>query len=1008
MAKEQAYQEVSRLVTQFAAQLSDYKKSTYNETQTRRDFIDPFFEALGWDVDNSAGKPEAYREVIHEDRVKVGKATKAPDYAFRLSGQKRLFFVEAKKPGISIKTDPEPAYQVRRYGWSAKLPVSIVTDFEEMGVYDCTRKPNLTDKASVACIRYLTFDKYLQEFDFLWDTFAKSSVSSGSLQQLVKSKTAQKGSSTVDKEFLQSLNNWRTYLATSISLNNQQLTEEELNFAVQQTLDRIIFLRICEDRGIELYGTLNTLTKKGVYYQNLFGYFRQADDKYNSGLFDLANDPLSKHLTIDNKVIKTIVQELYYPESPYAFSVIPVEILGNAYEQFLGKQIKIDEAHRVSIEDKPEVRKAGGVYYTPQYIVEYIVQQTVGKLVAGKTPDEISRLKIADPACGSGSFLLGAYRYLLDWHLQYYLAHSETAAVAPAKPTKGKTTKTRSQPVRTVLTPDGKLTTAEKKRILLNNLYGVDIDVQAVEVTKLSLLLKCLEGETEASINQQLGIFSDRILPTLDDNIKNGNSLIDMDFYDGQFDFEPAVEKKVKPFNWKNAFPEVFVANIGGFDIVIGNPPYVRQELIGDLKKYFQKKFQVYHGMADLYSYFFERGMQLLKRGGLFGIIVANKWMRANYGEPLRRWLKQQDLKQIIDFGDLQVFDNATTYPCIIVAGKDNYSVNRSLFITNVHTLEFDNLDVYVTNYQQKLDQQKLDNTGWQLAGDAEQLLFLKIQTDTIPLGEYVKGKIFRGVLSGLDEAFVIDSSKYTELIREDAKSVELLKPYQAGKDIKRYQVSNSQRYLVFIPKGFTKKNLDTDSENPWEWFAKKYPAIAKHLRAFEEKAKIRYDKGDYWWEMRACEYYQAFEKPKITFLKFQVKPVFTFDNAGFIVNSAGFIIPVEDKVLLGILNSKLGWYNVSKICTQIQNGYQLIWDYFKNFPIKTLNLQSKSEKLLHDEMVKQVDTMLQLQHERRAAQLPAAAERLQQRIAYVDDCINQLVYRLYDLTEEEIRLVEG
>ena len=260
--------------------------------------------------------------------------------------------------------------------------------------------------------------------------------------------------------------------------------------------------------------------------------FKDADAKYNSGLFDFKKDKLSKTITVDNKVIKTIINQLYYPESPFEFSVLPVEILGSAYEQFLGKQIKIDKAHRAHIEEKPEVRKTGGVYYTPQYIVDYIVSHTLGQVITERasTPELISTLRIVDPACGSGSFLLGAYQYLLDWHKEYYSHHA--------------TTKNKKS---THLTPDGHLTTAEKKRILLNNIYGVDIDVNAVEVTKLSLLLKCMEGETAASIAHQMSMFNERVLPTLDDNIKDGNSLVDTDYYASQLDF--GEEKKIKPFS---------------------------------------------------------------------------------------------------------------------------------------------------------------------------------------------------------------------------------------------------------------------------------------------------------------------------------------------------------------------------------------------------------------------------------------------------------------------------
>ncbi|HBK83928.1 MAG TPA: methyltransferase, partial [Flavobacterium sp.] len=391
--KEIGFKKIKDLVTRFNEQLLAYKKSDYNETQTRRDFIDPFFKALGWDIDNEQGYAESYREVIHEDRVKVGKATKAPDYSFRIGGGNRLFFVEAKKPSVSIKEDIQPAYQVRRYGWSAKLNISVITDFEEFAIYDCTKKPNPTDKSSVARVKYITFNDYEKEWDFLWNTFSKEAVLKGSFDKFIGGNANKKGTATVDKEFLNSLDQWRTLLAETISKENKQLDEDELNYVVQQTLDRIIFLRICEDRSIEPYGTLQNTLKNDEYYKNLLQEFKQADDKYNSGLFDLKKDKLSHTLSINNKTLKTIINQLYYPECPYEFSVLSVEILGSAYEQFLGKTITINNRGKAVIELKPEVRKAGGVYYTPQYIVDYIVTNTIGNLTQNKTPKEVAEIK---------------------------------------------------------------------------------------------------------------------------------------------------------------------------------------------------------------------------------------------------------------------------------------------------------------------------------------------------------------------------------------------------------------------------------------------------------------------------------------------------------------------------------------------------------------------------------------------------------------------------------------
>lgn len=987
ISKEEAYLRIEGLVTRFGEQIDDYKRSDYNETLTRRDFLDPFFKALGWDVDNSQGFAEAYREVIHEDRVRIGKATKAPDYSFRLPGGKRLFFVEAKKPSVVVRLDTSVAYQIRRYGWSARLAVSIITDFEEFAVYDCTVKPQSSDSASVARIKYLRFTEYLKEFDFLWDTFSKERVLKGSFDRYIGNDSVKKGTTTVDKAFLASLDAWRTYLATNISLRNRELDEDEINYAVQLTIDRLIFLRIAEDREIEPYGQLRaSVNQKGELWQNLFYNFRNADEKYNSGLFDLKKDLITPGLAVDNKVIKTIVNEMYYPDCPYEFSVFSVEILGSAYEQFLGKVIRIDQAHRAKIEEKPEVRKAGGVYYTPQYIVDYIVKNTVGKLTEGRTPAEISNLRIVDPACGSGSFLLGAYQYLLDVHKQYYADH-------------GVKTGKKESPVN----PDGSLTSAEKKRILLNNIYGVDIDVNAVEVTKLSLLLKCLEGETETSIARQQQLWHERILPTLDNNIKSGNSLIDIDFYSTQLDF--GEEKKIKPFNWQKAFPEVFQK--GGFDVVLGNPPYVRQELLGNQKAYFEGHYRVYHGMADLYSYFIEKGIGLLKPGGLFGIIVANKWMRSNYGEPLRRWLKDQSIRQIIDFGDLPVFESATTYPCILIAGKPDEE-NHTFRICQVNTLKFGSLEEYVAQNGVNAEKQILDNSGWNLAGTQETDLLNKIKSRGIPLGEYVKGKIYRGILTGLNEAFVIDSATRDRLVAEDPRSAEVIKPFLAGREIKRYQTPVIKNYLIFFPKGFT--NLHgKNPKNGWRWLTENYPGIAGYLEPFKEKGEKRFDKGDYWWELRACDYYAEFEKLKIIYPNILKQPEFTFDGSGWYTNQKCFIISLDDKYLLGLLNSRLNHFLFEKYLPKLRGGfYEPSYVFFKTFPIVKPDLQKNEEVKMKLEIENLVNQLIVLNGEKLYTKLSSILEQLQGKIDFCEDRINQLVYALYGLTAEEIAMVEG
>ena len=413
------------LVERFDRNLDAYKSGDYNETQARGDFIDPLMELLGWDVHNRGGKAPAYRDVIEEDRVKVGGGTKAPDYGFYAGGQRR-FFLEAKKPSVDIAGGLAPAVQLRRYAWSAKLPLSILTDFEELAVYDCRYEPAKDDRSTTARLELITFDQYPDRWDDIAGLFSREAVLDGSLEKYAEANRKKRGTETVDAAFLREIEGWRSALARDLAARNG-LNTRQLNFAVQMTIDRLIFLRMAEDRGIEEYGKLLGLTNGTGVYGRLVQQFRDADDRYNSGLFHFRNergrggepDDLTPNLEIDDGVLGGIVRGLYYPESPYEFSVLPVDVLGQVYEQFLGSVIHLEDGDKATVEQKPEVRKAGGVYYTPTYIVDYIVENTVGKLLEGKKPGPrggASRLKIVDPACGSGSFLIGAYEYLLNWH----------------------------------------------------------------------------------------------------------------------------------------------------------------------------------------------------------------------------------------------------------------------------------------------------------------------------------------------------------------------------------------------------------------------------------------------------------------------------------------------------------------------------------------------------------------------------------------------------------------
>jgi type I restriction-modification system DNA methylase subunit len=940
--KQSAKEKIESLVIRFEDQYESYKHADYNETLTRRDFIDPFFKALGWDMDNEAGYAEAYREVIHEDKVKVSGATKAPDYSFRLGGGKRLFFVEAKKPSVSVKDDIHPAYQVRRYGWSAKMPISIITDFEEFSIYDCTKKPKPEDKAAVARIKFITFRDYIKEFDFIWDTFSKEQVLKGSFDKFLLSDTHKKGTATVDKDFLESLDRWRTYLAVNISWNNRTLDEDEINFVVQQTIDRIIFLRIAEDRSVEPYGTLKHAVKQGNLYQNIFELFQRADEKYNSGLFDFKKDKISRNVVIENKILRTIINELYYPECPYEFSVLSVEILGSAYEQFLGKVIRITPAHHAKIEEKPEVRKAGGVYYTPQYIVDYIVKNTVGKLIEGKTPKEISKIKILDPACGSGSFLIGAFQYLLDYHKDFY---SENG-----KPSKGK----KDNPI----TPDGHLTTAEKKRILLNNIYGVDLDTNAVEVTKLSLLIKCLEGETEASIKQQLAIWDERVLPTLENNIKSGNSLIDIDFYSTELDF--GFEKKIKPFKWESAFPIIFETS--GFDIVIGNPPY-GAAFSKEETNYFLKKYTLQDYQLDSYLLFIEKSLLLLKTNCLLGFIIPNTWLLNLTANRIRSYLfSHVEINKIIHFQN-PVFDQAVVDTEIMIFKKANPIES--------HKIQIEIFDKKHVKTELQIFQKK-----W-------------IEQNGAPVN-ILDNENFSSIKSKTSKLPILDSI---------CKITQGTKPFQVGKGIPK------QTRQIVEEKPFVSEKKIDDSFRP----LLRGSLMNRYQINWEDNYWIKF--GDWLAEPRYTASYDAPEKIVIRQTSDHLNA--TLDNQQFIVRDNLYTIVSKDlksnlKYILGLLNSYfLNWYyqNIlnpekGEALAQVKRGH------IANLPIKTINSESKKEIEFEKEIINLVEQIIQLNAKIKQEKLESNITTIKSKIEYCESRINEIVFTLYGLTEDEIKIL--
>ena len=772
------------------------------------------------------------------------------------------------------------------------------------------------------------------------------------------------------------------------------------------TIDRIIFLRICEDRGIEPYERLKNASEQTGVYTELTHIFQQADARYNSGLFHFkeeknassAADSLTLSLNVDDKVLKEILGSLYYPESPYVFSEIPSDILGQVYERFLGKVIRLTAGHQANVEEKPEVRKAGGVYYTPTYIVEYIVKNTVGKLLegdpspspdrkarsgeGGMTPKDVSRLKILDPACGSGTFPLGAYQYLLDWHLKWYTDNDPEKWAKGKNPTIFETTRSTpsafgTSPKSADKTDDGqdsradlgeagrgwRLTTAEKKRILLNNIYGVDIDPQAVEVTKLSLLLKVLEGESEETIGSQLSLIQERALPDLSNNIKCGNSLIGPDYYEGQqltMGFADEEERyRVNAFDWKAEFPQIFVQ--GGFDVAIGNPPY-GASFTQPEEKYFSSHYKTFSGTKDVYTCFIEKGANVINSNGRVSYIVPSGWTGGPQYTNLRLNLLSYEFEKIV----LLPFD----------IFEDAY-VDTLIFVLNNNTPKQDHsVQTYTYPKREKIvgmdihDYKSVNQSDWsnsedkKLILDPETIGLLSLLSKTAPRVLKDVCLMRRGVL--------FDKSLLSDKRLSDAHS-----RYFEG-DVYRYQIN-----LVI---------------NRWVEFGDK----------MKEKPK------EFFW----------FEGQRILLRRLvnrRQRLMASITQETFITNKNLYsLIPqnIDGRILLGILNSRLLSY------LYIQQVTQAVKDDFPQVTIKDiLSLPFPTDENIKNndtQFISIVERMLELtpllspqfqQTElggRQAPRTPQDKERVKREIESTDRQIDRLVYELYGLTEEEIRIVEG
>lgn len=682
-SKEQAKAQIAELVKDFASKIDIIKRTDqYKEAQIEDEFIKPLFKYLNWNVSNEGIANPLDREFIVQPKGRDGKE---PDYLLSLD-RKPLFYMEAKHSKYWLHRETKYIWQAYQYAYSTQsLPVSrrvnfaLLTDFEEFRFFDCT----FPVKNQGTLNNYVAFDivytDYVEKFDLLWDTFEREHVRAGSLNSLYLSERKVSANRIPpDRAFLRDLDDprvgWRILLAKDIKRNHPDLSAEFITQSVQLILDRFIFLKVLQDRELEddkisqLYSRFKSLKESAEdqVYNVCKDVFAQLDSTYNGSVFAQRSE--LDAVTVSNRILVHILRDFLPDHSRYNFKVIPVEILGTIYEQFLGKVV-ITTDKRARIEYKPEMRKKGGVYYTPPYVVDYIVQHSLKPLLAKcSSMSDLMNLRICDPSCGSGSFLIAAYDALLAWAIAFYASRKLTREEQ----------KLVHRDARGVVRLGSKL----KREILRSCIFGVDIDPQAVEVTKLSLSLKALEDTNHAEVYDERTLWHTTILPHLDSNIKCGNSIVSTDYEAQARLLKDGSAAFINSFDWRSEFKAIM--HDGGFHAIIGNPPYGMAT--GDvLKKYLKATYSCLEGRYDLFEVFVERAYQLLRSEGQFGYIIPSPVLTNLYSRKLRLFLLEHTtITQITNF-TMDVFEDPTVHSCIILFTKrapkktDSVSIRKSV-----------------------------------------------------------------------------------------------------------------------------------------------------------------------------------------------------------------------------------------------------------------------------------------------------------------------------------------
>jgi type I restriction-modification system DNA methylase subunit len=1010
--KANARARLAELVQNFQRNEADYLRATYNETQARTDFITPLLEAFGWDVHNVSGHSVALREVVEEATVEVGeeRLSKRPDYELRLARQRKLF-VEAKKPSVRIDRTRESAFQTRRYGYSASLPISILTNFEQIAVYDCAFPPALTDEAHVARLLLVRYDEFVDRFDELWPFLSRHTVYSGEFDRLFERSAERRGVEKFDDFFLRQVRSWRELLAVAIHANAPSLNSAELTYAVQLFLSRIVFLRICEDREIERYETLKNLSAANTF-DALTAELRRADEFYNSGLFDLMDDA-RLGIRIGDAVLQRIIAELYYPQSPYTFAVVEAEVLGEIYEQFLGEEITVTGA-AVEVVSKPEVRESGGVVPTPRYIVDSIVERALVPALASKSPPELARFTAADICCGSGIFLLSVYEFILDHYLSWYLNNNRAEHVG--------------QTVYEIGAGQWRLTFEEKRRILLAHIRGVDIDSNAVEVARFSLLLKLIEDETGAGLRDYVNRNRNPALPDLANIVRSGNTLVSQpEWHAARGAMPAALIDKVNPFNWSVEFAAEMVH--GGFSVIVANPPYIR---IQNMATYSPEEVAFYKSPAspystarqdnfDKYALFIERALTLLRPDGRLGVITPHKFMTTQAGRALRHLIATgRFLEEVVHFGVKPVFGKGVSnYTCISVMDRRGRDVVRFEQPVRLEAWRYGDPGEVT-----EIPTATLGDEAWQFANAETSALFERIRT-AFPnrLGE--RAEIFVGVQTSADAIYIFRSvgeDADTLTLRWDGRDWpierEIVRPCLHDVTLSSYARPQTNAWMIF-PYEIAEGRHRTEAHliQPEE-MESRFPGCFAYLTARQAQLEERNIIGGgaarrQFYQFGRAQSLTKFDSPKIILPILSVGARYAYDDTNIIVTGGGngpyYMIRPRDEeeisnhYLLAVLNHPLSEAFVRTNTSSFRGGY---YSHGKQFieslpiPLPTEPQRSEIEALV----VQIIDALASMA----AARTPHHATLRQRQVADLRDQIDARVTELFGLSEADMEIVRA